>query len=211
MNRVKIPSADTMGRLRRKLLSGQLTNDDFNVRSIKKREIQDIKQIIIHCSDSPNPDVTIYDVNSWHKKRGWAGCGYHYFISSNGKVWGGRKESWVGSHCRDHNSNSIGICVNGRTNFTKFQEESLTNLLLNILLRLRFYELNNSKINNDYINSVIKKTTPYTIKSAIHAQIFAHIPIFAHNYYDHQKTCPNFIVPYFLLTGKIVPYVAKLL
>ena len=48
-----------------------------------------------------------------HIKNGWAGIGYHYYIDLNGQVWEGRPEAYIGSHVKNHNSISIGICYCG--------------------------------------------------------------------------------------------------
>ena len=209
---VKIVSLQKMNYLRKSLLSGKLRREDFNSGRIDRRELSKIKQIIIHCSDSPNEKTTIQDINEWHKKRGWAGCGYHYFIQSNGNVYQGRAEGWVGSHCRNHNSNSIGICVNGRDVFHIPQQNSLKWLLINIIGRLRAYDLMRaSDVTNLSVREAIEGVTPASEQNLIYPKIYSKMPIFGHNYYDKGKTCPNFIVPYFLLTGLIIPYKLVLL
>lgn len=50
--------------------------------------------IIIHHALATN--CTVLDVNTWHKALGWAGIGYHYFITKAGKVYTGRKEAKEG-------------------------------------------------------------------------------------------------------------------
>jgi len=107
-----------------------------------KRELKDINEIIIHCSDSDFGDVELID--QWHKERGWDGVGYHYVITNgiirhgnkydpkmDGEIQNGRSLVTVGAHCRGHNRRSIGICLIGRHHFTGKQLlESLPNLLL---------------------------------------------------------------------------------
>lgn len=72
------------------------------------------KEIILHHAESSN--CTIEDIHEWHKSNGWAGVGYHYFVRKNGKVYKGRPDNAIGSHCLGHNANTIGICFEGAYN-----------------------------------------------------------------------------------------------
>lgn len=73
-----------------------------------------IKEIIIHCSATPEgKDFTVSDIDRWHKQKGWRGIGYHYVIYRDGSVHLGRNETEIGAHCIGHNANSIGICYIG--------------------------------------------------------------------------------------------------
>ena len=53
------------------------------------------------------------DIHSWHLQRGWNGFGYHFLVRKNGDIETGRPIETVGSHCKDHNHYSIGICFEG--------------------------------------------------------------------------------------------------
>ena len=76
--------------------------------------MRQIKEIIIHCSDSPEGrNDTANDIRSWHKKRGFNDIGYHYVILLDGTIEVGRAEDQIGAHCSNHNANSIGICYIG--------------------------------------------------------------------------------------------------
>lgn len=89
-----------------------------------------INKIIIHCSDSDvkdHDDISVID--QWHKQRGWNGVGYHYFIQNDGNIQKGRNLDQVGAHCEGHNSDSIGICLSGKHNFTRNQFYSLAFLI----------------------------------------------------------------------------------
>ena len=98
-------------------------------KSIDFRPYASVKQIILHCSDSDRIDNTALDVHNWHLARHWARIGYHYFISSYGVVTEGRALDMVGSHCRGHNFDSIGICLNGKYNFELIQARALKDLI----------------------------------------------------------------------------------
>jgi N-acetyl-anhydromuramyl-L-alanine amidase AmpD len=92
--------------------------------------MRNINKIIIHCSDSDidsHDDISVID--RWHKERGWAGVGYHYFIQSNGNIQVGRDIRDVGAHAYGHNGDSIGICLHGRNKFTESQFKMLAMLI----------------------------------------------------------------------------------
>ncbi len=76
-----------------------------------------IKEIIIHCSDTPaGEDFSAADIDRWHKERGWACIGYHYVVRLDGTIEKGRDLSLAGAHCAGHNVNSIGVCyIGGRS------------------------------------------------------------------------------------------------
>jgi N-acetyl-anhydromuramyl-L-alanine amidase AmpD len=67
--------------------------------------------IVLHHSDASK--CTINDIHNWHLANGWAGCGYHFFISKAGKVFEGRPINTIGSHCKGSNVDSLGICCEG--------------------------------------------------------------------------------------------------
>ena len=99
-----------------------------------------INAIIVHCSDSPWGDFDAID--SWHKEKGWSGCGYHALIlngwaknsreydpSSNGLIVPGRPLERTGAHCYGHNKDSLGICLIGVDEFTPEQYYSLRQMI----------------------------------------------------------------------------------
>lgn len=98
-----------------------------------------ISKIIVHCSATPEGrDITIEDIDRWHKARGWKGVGYHYVIHLDGSIHPGRSEDEVGAHCSGENSKSIGICYIGglakdcltpKDTRTEAQKQSLLKLL----------------------------------------------------------------------------------
>ena len=67
--------------------------------------------IALHHADSMK--CTAQDVDRWHKNRGWAGIGYHFFVRKNGEIYRGRPINTIGAHVSGANSNSIGICAEG--------------------------------------------------------------------------------------------------
>jgi len=59
--------------------------------------------------------VEIPEIDQWHKARGFAGFGYHYYIRFDGTRETGRPENKEGAHCKNMGMNrkSIGVCVEG--------------------------------------------------------------------------------------------------
>ena len=103
-----------------------------------------INEIIVHCSATrEGKDITVQDIDSWHKQRGFRCIGYHYVIYLDGSVHIGRPENEEGAHCLGHNRNSIGICyiggldINGKPKDTRTdsQKKSLTELIRTLKTR----------------------------------------------------------------------------
>lgn len=98
-----------------------------------------INKIIVHCSATPEGrEVTVEEIDKWHKANGWKGIGYHYVVYLDGSIHEGRDEKEVGAHCAGQNTNSIGICyiggveADGKTpkdTRTEAQKKSLLELL----------------------------------------------------------------------------------
>ena len=102
--------------------------------------MRNITKIILHCSDSDIPahdDIKV--IKEWHLERGFNDVGYHYFITTNGKLQYGRPIGDAGAHCRGHNHDSIGICLHGKTRFHPAQFGVLRKLLetLDFALRIK--------------------------------------------------------------------------
>lgn len=76
--------------------------------------MRQIKEIIIHCSATPDGrDYTVSDIDRWHRARGFRKIGYHYVIYRDGSIHEGRPIAEAGAHCKGHNAHSIGICYIG--------------------------------------------------------------------------------------------------
>ena len=109
--------------------------------------MRDIREIIIHCADTPEGrNNTVADITAWHKARGFRTIGYHFVIYLDGSIHKGRPIEEVGAHCKEggHNRHSIGICyIGGRTadmkenkdTRTPEQKQALTRLLKELLSR----------------------------------------------------------------------------
>ena len=94
--------------------------------------------IFVHCSATkPEMDIGVETIRMWHKQQGWLDVGYHFIIKRDGTVEEGRPVNVVGSHVKDWNSRSVGVCLVGginakgqfEANFTPAQMNSLRNKL----------------------------------------------------------------------------------
>lgn len=73
-----------------------------------------INYIVLHCSATKEGrKVTVSEIDTWHKERGFRKIGYHYVIYLDGTIHSGRDISEVGAHVSGHNADSIGICYVG--------------------------------------------------------------------------------------------------
>lgn len=73
-----------------------------------------IDEIIVHCTATPEGrDVTVAQIDAWHRRRGFNGIGYHYVVMLDGTVAPGRAVALAGAHCRGHNAHSVGVCYVG--------------------------------------------------------------------------------------------------
>jgi N-acetylmuramoyl-L-alanine amidase len=120
-------------------------------------------KIIIHCSDTLGGDAAA--IRTFHMApppngRGWSDIGYHFVITYAGVVETGRDEELIGSHCKDENHDSIGICLIGVSEFRKEQMVALKNLVVSLLQK---YGLSADKVSAHYewpSAKVQKKTCP---------------------------------------------------
>lgn len=73
-----------------------------------------VDMIVIHCTATPaGRDVTVGDIDLWHRRRGFRMVGYHYVVRLDGTVERGRREAETGAHCRGRNARSIGVAYVG--------------------------------------------------------------------------------------------------
>lgn len=102
----------------------------------KPRELTEA--IFVHCSATkPSQDIGVDTIRMWHKQQGWLDVGYHFIIKRNGFVEEGRPVDVIGSHVKDWNYKSVGVCLVGgindkgnfEANFTPAQMQALKELL----------------------------------------------------------------------------------
>jgi N-acetylmuramoyl-L-alanine amidase len=70
-----------------------------------------------------------YEIDRYHRSRGWRGIGYHYGIDPEGGIWALRPVRLIGAHADGHNALSIGIVVWGNKKKTEAQYQALNRLL----------------------------------------------------------------------------------
>lgn len=94
--------------------------------------------IFVHCSATkPSQDIGVETIRMWHKQQGWLDVGYHFIIKRDGTVEEGRPVDVIGSHVKDWNYKSVGVCLVGgindkgnfEANFTPAQMFSLDVML----------------------------------------------------------------------------------
>ena len=73
-----------------------------------------ITLVIVHCSAvRPSQTSSAAQIDKMHRERGMKSIGYHYVVRRDGTLEMGREEGETGSHCKDHNRHSIGVCYEG--------------------------------------------------------------------------------------------------
>lgn len=89
------------------------------------------KYIALHHAAAQNCEP--WDINAWHKNNGWAGIGYHFFVTKEGLVYEGRPIGTIGAHCSGKNICSLGVCCEGdysvKTEMPEAQLQALKELL----------------------------------------------------------------------------------
>ena len=101
-----------------------------------------INLIVVHCSATrEDKSFTEHDLDVCHRRRGFNGVGYHFYIRKNGDIKSTRPLERIGAHSRGFNRESIGICYEGgldcmgqpKDTRTCWQKHSLRVLILTLL------------------------------------------------------------------------------
>lgn len=123
--------------------------------------------IVVHCSATPpSMDIGVKEIDQWHKDRGWAGVGYHDVIRLDGTVEFGRQVNEIGAHVKNHNHESVGVCLVGGVDVDHKPANTFTPAQFASLMRmLRFYKA-----------------------------LFPEAKIVGHRDLDSGKACPSFDV-----------------
>lgn len=107
-----------------------------------RRSRRAIHLLVVHCSATRNcDDYTPEQLIRDHVRRGFRGCGYHYYITKDGMIYAMRPVDLVGAHVQRHNRHSIGICYEGGLDHkympadtrTPMQRQSLSQLIHRLL------------------------------------------------------------------------------
>lgn len=104
---------------------------------------RNITLIVVHCTASKcTSNLTPEALDALHKRQGFAECGYHYYITKDGRIHYMRDITRIGAHAKGYNTPSIGVAyeggldANGKAADTRTpaQKNSLTTLLHFLLL-----------------------------------------------------------------------------
>jgi len=72
-----------------------------------------IDRVYIHHSES-SPNTTLAEIRKWHVvDNGWREIGYHFLVTKDGEIQGGRPEAMIGAHVQGDNAMSLGVCLIG--------------------------------------------------------------------------------------------------
>jgi N-acetyl-anhydromuramyl-L-alanine amidase AmpD len=94
------------------------------------------RYIILH--HEAGSGMNVQQIHQMHIREGWAGIGYHYFISLSGQIFRGRPENTIGTHCPGRNSDSVAVCCEGNfesMTMPEAQYQALLALVEDILSR----------------------------------------------------------------------------
>ena len=71
-----------------------------------------IHLIVIHCSATrADKELTAFDLDTMHRRRGFNGTGYHYYIRKDGTTHLTRPVERIGAHAKGFNAESIGCLL----------------------------------------------------------------------------------------------------
>lgn len=109
-----------------------------------------VNSLIIHHSATTTGCSRVF--RAFHRAiNGWVDIGYHFVIgngtlSEDGEVEEGRPQWAVGAHAREHNEDTIGICLVGNFSDTYPTEEQMKSLGILLKSLLSEYDLSSSSI-----------------------------------------------------------------
>lgn len=78
---------------------------------------REVRLLIVHCSATRcDRDFSVEALRRCHLQRGFAGIGYHFYITRDGEVHVCRPANQIGAHAAGWNDKSLGICYEGGLN-----------------------------------------------------------------------------------------------
>ena len=98
------------------------------------------KHITIHCSATkPKHNYSVEKLHNDHVvENGWTAIGYHFYITTDGKLNPCRPLNRTGAHVKGFNTDNIGVCLEGGLNndsgkpddtYTHNQKEALKDIV----------------------------------------------------------------------------------
>lgn len=92
-------------------------NRRFRITLLTDTMKRTINLIVIHCTASLCTSIlTAQALDDEHRRRGFNGCGYHFYITQDGQVHPMRDTILIGAHAKGYNAHSIGIAYEGGLN-----------------------------------------------------------------------------------------------
>lgn len=76
------------------------------------RNLNKIKYIVFHCT-AGRPTATVADVLAEFKRKGWTNSGYHYLVTSDGKVHKLLSVDKIANGVRGYNAVSVHVAYTG--------------------------------------------------------------------------------------------------
>jgi N-acetylmuramoyl-L-alanine amidase CwlA len=105
----------------------EIKETNLNFSSLTPRS-KVLEYIVIHHTASTAKE-TVEQIHNFHiNNNGWAGIGYHFYIRKDGTIYRGRPEEYIGAHCENYNSVSLGICCEGNFEIEKPTDNQLKSL-----------------------------------------------------------------------------------
>lgn len=93
-----------------------------------KKPARPVTRVFVHCSASDNPKHDNWaTIDRWHRERGWACGGYHFFIRRDGTLEMGRDLDKIPAAQEGNNNGTITICLHGLKK-ELFREEQFATL-----------------------------------------------------------------------------------
>lgn len=103
--------------------------------------------IVYHHTAETN--LTPQKIDEMHKKRGWPGIGYHFYIRKDGKIYRGRPENAVGTHAPGVNDRAFGIALEGNFNYEKVTPKQMKSLIALSEYLMKKYHITDLKRHKD--------------------------------------------------------------
>ncbi len=118
--------------------------------------MRNIRELIWHCTATPEGrEVSVSEIDRWHRERGWDGIGYHVVVHLDGSMSFGRPISKVGAHVYGHNKGTIGYVYvgglddKGRPKDTRTEAQKATMIRLSEQAK-QFYGVQKISGHRDY-------------------------------------------------------------
>tara|TARA_R100001086_G_C11812073_1_gene251808 strand:+ start:629 stop:1177 length:549 start_codon:yes stop_codon:yes gene_type:complete len=133
------------------------------------RDTSTIDRIVVHQTDTADMgEYSPYYVAKYHvDTNGWAGIGYHYFITEDGNIYQTNRDDIISYHATGYNGRSLGVVITGEHQCSPADDNYLI--------------LNKEKY-NALVFTLAKLTNKYNLPSSA---------IIGHTETGSPKSCPN--------------------